>query len=141
MIESGLYQQLKAASNVTALVGENIFPLWRKDMPIPAILFQGVTGTAINSMGGESRLRIRRFQFDCYAPAAAYLTSRQISDAVRAALVPQSSNAAAYPYNLPDGTEIQSATVHIDMDMPVETGSGGYLSRALLDIEFVHIPA
>lgn len=140
MIESGLFEKLKADPTITGMVGSNIFPLWRKDMPVPAVVYQAVTGSAVHSLDGESPLRTRRFQFDCYASAANYFTSRQLSDAVRAVLVPRSGN-AGYPYALSDGTEIQEATVMIDMDMPVEIGSGGYLSRALIDIEFGYIPA
>lgn len=138
MIEAGIFQLLKATGPVTDIVGTNIFPLWKKDMPNPSVVFQGVTGMAVTSLDGENQLRVRRFQFDCYTPAASYFIARELSDAVRAALVPI-SGAHGYPYTLPDGTVVQSATVHLDLDMPVEQGSGGYVARALLDIEFAFV--
>lgn len=142
MIEQGLYQQLTADPGVAALVGKRVFgSLMPKDTALPAIVFSVVSSGTVESLKGRNRAEIARVQFDAYAPN--YLDARRLSDRVRDALVPAADDVADdfFPYDLPDGTEIQSAKVHSDVDNPFEIGEGGYVCRSLLDLEFFYIPA
>lgn len=144
MIESGLYRALVLDSGVNSLlpnpVGNNVYLMrMEKDSLTPAIVIQGISSTSINSLIGENQLQTKRFQFDCYAMS--YFVARSLARAVKAVFIPSSDGFGfpQFPYSLPDGTQIQSAMVHMDIDWPFEEGEGGYLYRAMMDIEFGYV--
>ena len=144
MIENGIFEALAADAGIGAILpspaANNIYPLLMdKDYALPAIVFQGISSTSINSLDGENVTQSKRFQFDCYAKD--YFTARKLSRAVKAVFIPVSdgSGQVTFPYQLPDGSQIQSAMVHMDIDSPFEEGEGGYVRRALLDVEFYYV--
>lgn len=140
MIESGIYQALRDDGAVGNLVGNKIFPVMLpKDTILPAIVYLFVSRGSVNSLAGADPLEFGRIQFDCYARD--YTSTKVLSKAVRDLLVPMDGGPTGFPYSLPDGSEVQSALVHLDVDSPFEIGEGGFIFRALLDIEFGFIPA
>jgi uncharacterized protein DUF3168 len=140
MIEIGIYQALRDDPTVGNLVGTKIFPvLMPKDTVLPAVVYFTASRGSVNSLDGANPLEFGRIQFDCYARD--YLASRQLSKSVRDLLVPLNDAAAGFPYDLPDGSQVQSAIVHLDIDSPFEWGEAGTIYRALLDIEFGFISA
>ena len=139
--EDGLYQFLSSDATVNAMVAGRIYGVMLPalDYKLPAIVHLMVASEAIESLDGDSPTETRRFQFDCYGRTRK--ESRVLSHAVRSLLVPKSDGSGTtttVTYDLPDGTHIQAARLHIDQDLPFETGEGGFLFRALLDIELTY---
>lgn len=145
MIENGLYRALAEDAGVSGLLADPVnnvyFVRLGKDVTPPAVVIQGVSSTSINTLLGENETQSKRFQFDCYAQN--YMLSRSLARAVKAIFIPASDGTGfpQFPYTLPDGTQIQSAEVMHDIDWPFEEGEGGYVYRALLDIEFYYAEA
>jgi hypothetical protein len=140
MIEAGIYQALRDDPTVSGLVGTNIFQVMLpKDTILPAVVYLFVSRGSVNSFAGANPLEFGRIQFDCYART--YAGTKGLSRAVRDRLVPLNDAPVGFPYDLPDGSQVQSALVHLDIDSPFELGEGGFIFRALLDIEFGFIPA
>jgi len=144
MIENGLYEALSTAPAVTDLLSD-LTSIYLRMMPkgaaIPAVVYQSVGKNSVHSFDGENKLQIKRFQFDAYAKDP--FVSREILNAIHDLLVPASDGPQpAFPFNLPDGTVIQSSVVHNDMDAgfePGEPGPYGEVFRTLLDVELAYI--
>lgn len=143
MIEAGLKQYLAADPTVSTIVGNKIYAvLMKKGVPFPAVVYTVVATVPVFSLDGDNRMESKRFQFDSYAED--YLTSRNLSRAIRSLLVPKSDlsgTAQNISYTLPDGTFVGGAIVHEDHDLPFEVGEGGYIFRALLDVQLFFNPA
>ncbi len=141
MIENGLYEYLAADTGVSGLVeaagGQaRIYGVMLpKNYVLPAVVYSTVSYRPTESLKGPNRLETRRFQFDCFAKD--FLTSRQLSQAVRNALCPPDSNGdpTSLRVSFPDGSGIEATQIVIDMDKPFETGEGGYIFCALIDAE------
>lgn len=138
MIESGFYQALAGDPTITGIVGSNVFLGWRKAMSVPSVVISATSKGSIDSFDGRNQLEIGRFQFDAFAND--YFTTLRLAEAIKNKFVPLSTQVNNYPYLLPDGSGIASATVHNELDMPEEVGSGGgYLYRRMVDIEFAFV--
>lgn len=138
--EDGLFLFLTGNAAVSNLVGQRVYPvLLPKGATLPAIVHLIVASDPIESLAGDNPTETRRFQFDCFAKTRK--ESRILSRAVRSLLVPKSDGSgstADVSYDLPDGTHVQQARLHIDQDLPYEEGEGGYIHRALLDVEMTY---
>ena len=143
MIHSGLFQYLAADATVSAIVLKRIYGVMLpKNYALPAIVYSSVGSTPVESLGGDNPLRIQRWQFDCYAED--YFTTQSLKEAVRSLLAPKSDGSGATAtvnYELPDGTQILAAQVHLDHDEAFQPGAGGFIFRALLDIQFSFVPS
>lgn len=85
MIEKDLFDTLKNDATVAGLVGTRIYPLHMpQGVPMPAVVYQRISTTPINSLDGDTGVDAVRMQVSCWA--ATYLASRALSDAVRAAV-------------------------------------------------------
>ena len=140
--EDGLYQFLNHDSTIAGLTQGRIYGVMipaKASGIYPCIVHLMVASDPIESLDGDNPTETRRFQFDCYGRTRK--ESRLLSRAVRSLLVPKSDGSGSTPtvsYDLPDGTHVQSARLHIDQDLPFEVGGGGYVFRALLDIELTY---
>lgn len=75
-IEDAIYGKLNADANVTAIVGNRIFPIKMPDRTaMPAISYARVTGPRVESFQGSSTLAHPLYQIDCWAK-----THRQMID-------------------------------------------------------------
>ena len=84
-IESAIFSILTNDSAVAALVSTRVFPNnLDQGEPLPAIVYQEISGVDDNDSGGSTNLVDARFQVDCYA--ATYLETMTLAAAVRAAL-------------------------------------------------------
>ena len=143
MIEQGLAQYIANDATVSGIIAGRIYggTLLPKDVVFPAVIYQIAASVPIASLGGDNPTRSKRFQFDSYARD--YLTVRRLSDAVRSVLLFRSDGsgtAAGTSYALPDGTFVRGVILHEDHDMGAEVGPGGYVYRALLDLQFIFTP-
>ncbi len=143
-IEAGFFQLLTSDVTLTSMLAdpENVFFVqFPKDISYPAVRISGVSRSSINSFDGENRTQAKRYQFDSFAPNDATVAFR-ISQQIHDLLVPYSDSIQpSYPYQLPDGTSILSAEVHMDNDAEPEIGEEGELFRRILDIEFFYVPS
>jgi hypothetical protein len=145
MMEIGIFQHLKTSDGILAIAGSRIYAVMMpKGSALPTVVYSKITPTStIQSLKGRNKAESARFQFDSYAPS--HGDSVRLSNLVRDLFAPDADDVADdfYPITLPDGSEIQSATVHLDVDAPFEvaaTGTG-FTFRRILDIEFFFIPA
>lgn len=141
MIEiDGLYKYLTADGDVETLVGGRIYPTkLPKGYALPAIVYFQSNGESIESMDGDNPTEIKRFQFSCFARDSS--TAKTLRRAVRSRLVPKSDSSgttATVAYDLPDGTHIQSARMHMELDLPYEEGSGETIQHSMIEVEFVY---
>jgi hypothetical protein len=139
--EEGLYGFLNSDPTIRNLVEGRIYGVMLppKDYTLPAIVHLVVASEPLESLDGDNPTETRRFQFDCYGKTRK--ESRLLSRAVRSLLVPKSDGSGStttVSYDLPDGTHVQSARLHMDQDLPFETGEGGYIFRAVLDVELTY---
>ena len=109
-----------------------------KDVQLPVVVYQIAASVPIYSLAGDNPTQSKRFQFDGYAKD--YGTLRQLMTAVRSLLLPRSDTGQSVSYGLPDGTFVQGVILHEDHDMGFEVGQGGYVLRALLDLQFTYTP-
>jgi hypothetical protein len=139
--EEGLYQFLTNDLTVRGLVGNRVYSgMLPKGYVLPAIVHSMIAASPFESLLGDNPTEIRRFQFDCFAKD--HRTTRILSHALRSLLVPKSDGSGSTQdasFALPDGTFVQSSRLHIDQDLAFEEGSGGYIYRALLDIEISYM--
>lgn len=85
MIETGLYEFLRDAATVNAIVSGRVYPVYLPQSPIyPAITFQRISGPRVRSLTGPSNLAHPRIQVDCWA--ATYNAAKELADAVRIAI-------------------------------------------------------
>lgn len=139
--EDGLYGYLNGDPTIRNLTNGSIYAVMlpAKSYTLPAIVHSMVAAESIESLDGDNPTETRRFQFDCYAKDRK--TTRVLSRAVRSLLVPKSDGSGStstVSYDLPDGTHVQAARLHMDQDLPFETGEGGYIFRAMLDVELTY---
>lgn len=129
-LESDLYQLLsKNASVLAALNNSN--NVWMgmipKGQPVsPAIVVQAVYTDNQYTADGINTTKMRRVQFDSYAKK--YTDALTISNTVRDVLKNLTGQLGT--------TDVLSALVRRDMDMPDEPGDSGYVFRRLLEVEF-----
>lgn len=68
MIESELRTHLLTESTITSLVGARIYPVLLPQAPtFPAMTYQRVSGSRVQSLTGPSGMAHPRFQIDCWA--------------------------------------------------------------------------
>jgi hypothetical protein len=138
----GLYRFLIGDPTVSGFVGQRVY---KHVLPVgyvlPAIVMLIVASEPIESLDGDNATESRRFQFDCLAqlPDVASTLAR----GVRSLLVPKSDGSGTTTttsYDLPDGTHVQAARMHLDNDLNPEEGAGpsGNMFRHVLDIQFVY---
>jgi hypothetical protein len=85
MIEQTVYTVLSANTAVQAIVGAKIYPLVMPEgVAVPALVYQKVGTTVVNSLEGFSGIESVRLQFSCYAPTL--LQAKQLALAVSNAL-------------------------------------------------------
>jgi hypothetical protein len=140
MIEQGLAEYMIGDPTVGQFTGGRVHGggLLPKDPQLPAVTYQIAAAVPIASLDGSNQTQAKRLQFDGYAKE--YIAVRQLMAAVRTLLLPVSGTGTSVSYNLPDGTFVQGVILHSDHDMGFETGPGGYIHRALLDLEFIFTP-
>lgn len=115
-----------------------------KNYVLPAIVFSSVTYAPNESLRGPNQLETRRFQFDNYATGVnGFLTSRQLSRATKDALCPPDTNGdpTSLRVLLPEGSAIESTRIIMDIDKPFETGEGGFIFCAMLEVEISFVSA
>jgi hypothetical protein len=68
MIESELRTYLLAQSGIAALIGTRVYPMKLPQSPtLPAITYQRVSGSRVQSLTGPSGMAHPRIQVDCWA--------------------------------------------------------------------------
>lgn len=83
---SDLQAHLKANAGLSALVSENIWPLFRRSDSLPAVTYQVVANVPQTGLdGGQGDLDNVRVQIDCWS-SASYDQARQVAAAVRSAM-------------------------------------------------------
>lgn len=94
MIEKALYNKLRLNGGVAALASTRIFPLvipqkvYSEVTKMPCVVYQFEGKDRQATFSGTGSLIAGSVQVDCYATT--YLLSKQLADAVRAALLDQS---------------------------------------------------
>ena len=84
-IESGLYAHLTSDPDVSALVGDRIYPLLvPQDATLPAIAYQRISTGRDETHTGPSGLSQARIQLTCIADS--YDAAKAVADAVRSSL-------------------------------------------------------
>lgn len=84
-IESGLYTHLTNDPDVSALVGDRIYPLLvPQDASLPAIAYQRISTGREEAHTGPSGLCSARIQLTCIADS--YESAKSVADAVRKSL-------------------------------------------------------
>lgn len=90
MIQTELMLVLLAASDVTDIVSTRIYPM---RMPqrgsLPAVVYQQISNTPVNSLDGDSGLDNLRFQITAWART--YSQAVELSEAVRNAIAASST--------------------------------------------------
>lgn len=83
MIDHAIYSKLSQDSNITAIVGQRIYPVkLPQEVTIPAIRFSRVSTTGrIITHSGSADVAKSRYQFSCYAEDI--LTAKNISEKIR----------------------------------------------------------
>ena len=85
MIEQTLFTVLSTNTPVQAIVGSKIYPVVMPEgVTVPALVYQKVGTTVVNSLEGFSGIESIRMQFSCYAPTL--IGAKQLAQAVSAAL-------------------------------------------------------
>jgi hypothetical protein len=93
-IEQAIYSILSTDATTKALVGTRIYPnVVPQDATLPAIAYQRISGSRVQSHGGPSNLARPRFQFTCLA--VNYSGARAVANAVRQALDGYKNTAAS----------------------------------------------
>lgn len=86
MIEQALFEILKNAAGVAAIVGERITPnIATQGAPFPCIVYSLVNAQRQQTLCRTTGLVRGTYQIDC--DAAKYITASQLAAAVRAALI------------------------------------------------------
>lgn len=86
-IEDRIFDRLRSDADITARVGDRIFPVWApmdtkgQLEPRPFIVFTRVSGMSVNAMDGPTEDTECRFQFDVIADA--YTDGKGIATLVR----------------------------------------------------------
>lgn len=95
-VEVGLMVYLEADAPLAALVGTRLYPnvLPQRNLTLPAIVWQRIATTRVNSLSGPSGLATPRFQFTCWA--ATYAAAQAVAEALRTALDGYTGAAGAY---------------------------------------------
>jgi Protein of unknown function (DUF3168) len=132
VLETGLFQLLTVTDAITHLCANRVFfvKMPGKETVLPSVVFQVITARSVSSAQGFSHFRFVHVQFDSYATN--YTDAVTLSNALRARL-------ASFSGPLPDGTIIHGSIVLNEMDQPYEAGTGGYIFRRILEIEFQQI--
>lgn len=85
VLQSAIYAVLSADAGVSALVGDRISPvLRRQEEAIPAITYQRISTQDWYAHDGAQNLSRVRVQFNCYGPTT--LVAEQVADALRTAI-------------------------------------------------------
>src|SRR5579872_7448125 len=134
MLEQGLYHLLVTDSGIQAVAPNVYLGILPKQYQTPCIRLQNVGSENIVTMDSTAALRAKRMQFDCYAPLGQYVKAHQIALAVKALL-------QDYRGNLVDDSNnvlatITASEVLMELDEPLEEGTGGFLHRTVVDINF-----
>jgi len=85
IIEEALYAYLTNYAELTALVGDRIYPvILPQNTTLPAVTFQRISGIREYSQSGPSGLAHPRFQFSCWAEK--YEEAKAVAEQIRLAL-------------------------------------------------------
>jgi len=96
-VETRIYSTLLAASAVTALVVDRIYPIVAKQAcALPTLVFKRISTERVTSLSGETGLEDVRVQIDCRATT--YLGAKALAHTVLDAM-----GAATSFSSLPDG--------------------------------------
>jgi hypothetical protein len=126
-MEESFIAHLLAASSVTAIVANRVFPFSRlQGSALPAVTVQRISGAPLYADDGEAGLLNARMQVDCWATT--YATAKTLGRAVTDAFTAFSGTV--------NGTEFQFVTLENEQDMR-EPGANvaEYLYRVILDFE------
>lgn len=82
MIEEALYSHLSTSTTLMALVSDRIYPIMMpQDPELPAITYQRISNSPVNSMGGHGGLDNPKIQIDCWATS--YSAAKALGDKLR----------------------------------------------------------
>jgi hypothetical protein len=82
MIEEALYSHLSTSTGLTALVSDRIYPIMMpQDPTLPAITYQRISNSPVNTIGGFASLDNPHIQFDCWATS--YSSVKALGDKLR----------------------------------------------------------
>jgi hypothetical protein len=85
MIEEALYSHLSTSTALTAIVSDRIYPMMMpQDPTLPAITYQRISNSPVNTLGGFSSLDNPHIQFDCWTTS--YSAAKALGDKLRKAL-------------------------------------------------------
>lgn len=85
MIEDALYSIITANADVTAIIGDRIYPDKLPQKPtLPTLVYYNVGGTPQGQHSGAATLEFTRFQIDAYAKTSR--SAKLLLDAVRQAV-------------------------------------------------------
>lgn len=97
MIEEDIVATLNADPTFSTVIEDRLYPLQRpQNDVIPAVVYQRVATTPINSLGGFSKLDSVRIQFSCFAKTVT--EAKEIAGYLRAALDAEPSLKATCVY-------------------------------------------
>lgn len=124
-IEEAIIQRLLDTNAVATIVGTRVFPGSKPQAaPLPAIVFNKISGAPIYSDAGEVGLDECRLQIDCWA--ATYSAAKELSRAAR--------NSLSAFFGTSEGVECLYITLDAERDLQ-EAGSNQaeYFYRTSLD--------
>jgi hypothetical protein len=125
VIEEAIIQRLLATSEVATIVGTRVFPGSKPQAaPLPAIVFNKISGAPLYDDKGEVGLDENRLQIDCWA--ATYSAAKGLARAVRESL-------SAY---FGTSESVESLYCALDMERDLREGGGNaaeYLYRTSMD--------
>jgi hypothetical protein len=85
VIEEDIVASLNADPAFAAVVGDRLYPLQRPQNDIiPAVVYQRVATTPVNSLSGFSRLDSVRIQFSCFAKTVS--EAKDLAEILRSAI-------------------------------------------------------
>lgn len=85
MIEQSIYSHLSTFAQLNSMISIRIYPMMMPQDPIlPAVTYQRIGNSPINTVSGAAGLDNPRIQFDCWATT--YESVKALGDTVRKAL-------------------------------------------------------
>jgi hypothetical protein len=125
VIEEAIIQRLLATSAVATIVGTGVYPGAKpQGAPLPAIVFNKISGAPLYDDKGEAGIEESRLQIDCWATS--YTAAKGLARAVRDSL-------SAF-FGTSEGVESLYCTLETERDLR-ESGSNAaeYLHRTSMD--------
>jgi hypothetical protein len=110
-LEEGLFAQLTMDPDVSAIVGDRVYPLiMPQGSPLPAVTYQRISSARFYAHDGPSGLARPMIQLSCWAES--YDEAKQVAALVRKALESASGTLGGQ-----DGVPVQGIRVEDEVDL------------------------